>query len=204
MNHIAVVSSYGTDLLERILQGGQHDDRYQQLRHMLQQQGEGDRDEEYHLTTDGLVRFRNKVYVLDNSELKKLILREFHVKPYSGHPGYQKTLTIVKKFYHWLDMKKEVVEFVARCLDCQQVNAKCKHLAGLLQPIPILEWKWEVISMDFLTGLPRTSKQHGSIMVVIDRLSKVAHFITIKSMNPASEVAQRFIREIVRLHGVPK
>jgi hypothetical protein len=65
--------------------------------------------------TDGLVRFRDRIYVPDNSELKKLILREFHVKPYSGHPGYQKTLTTVKKFYYWLNLKKEVAEFVARC-----------------------------------------------------------------------------------------
>ena len=77
----------------------------------------------YHLTIDGLIIFRDKIYVSDDSELKKLILREFHVKPYSGHPGYKKTLTAVKKFYYWLKLKKEVAEFMARCLDCQQINA---------------------------------------------------------------------------------
>eukprot|EP00253_Pinus_taeda_P030047 PITA_30047 len=82
-------------------------------------QGEGDRDEEDHLTINGLVRFRNMICVLDNSEPKKLILREFHVKLYSGHLGYQKTLTTLKKFYHWLNLKKEVAEFVARCMDSQ-------------------------------------------------------------------------------------
>jgi len=69
--------------------------------------------------TDGLIKFRDKIYVLDNSELKNLILREFHVKSYLGHLGYPKTLTAMKKFYYWLNLKNEVVEFVARCLDCQ-------------------------------------------------------------------------------------
>ena len=102
--------------------------------------------------TYGLVRFRDMIYVSENNKLKKTILWEFHVKPYSGHPRYQKTLKKVKKFSYWPNLKKEVVEFLARCLDCQQVKVECKHLGGLLQPIPILEWKWEVISMDFITS----------------------------------------------------
>eukprot|EP00253_Pinus_taeda_P003651 PITA_03651 len=94
------------------------DEKYQQLRHRLQQ-GKGDQNVDYRLTADGLVQFRDMIYVSDDSELKKLILREFHAKPYSGHLGYQKTLTTMKKLYYWLSLKKEVVEFVARCLDCQ-------------------------------------------------------------------------------------
>ena len=82
---------------------------------------------DYCLTTDGLFRFRDRIYVLDNIELKMLILREFHAKPYSGHPGYQKTLTVVKKFYYWPNLKKDVAEYVARCFDCHRVKAECKH-----------------------------------------------------------------------------
>ena len=74
---------------------------------------------DYCLTTSGLVRFRDKKYVSDNSELKKVILREFHVKPYSSHPGYQKTLTTVKRLYYWSNLKRDVAKFVARCFDCQ-------------------------------------------------------------------------------------
>ena len=87
----------------------------------------------------------------NNSELKKVILREFHAKPYSGHPGYQKTLIVVKKFYYWPNMKKDVAEFVAMCFNFQRVKAECKNPGGLLQPIMIPKWKWEVISMDFIT-----------------------------------------------------
>jgi len=83
------------------------------------QYGMGDQDVDYHLTTNGLVRFRDKIYALNDSELNKLILREFHVKPYLVHPRYQKTLPTVKKFYYWPNLNEEVVEFVARCLECQ-------------------------------------------------------------------------------------
>ena len=72
-----------------------------------------------HLTADGLVRFRDNIYVSDNNELKKLILRDYHAKPYLGHPRYQKTMIVVKKLYYWPNLKKEVAEFVARCLDFQ-------------------------------------------------------------------------------------
>jgi len=75
-------------------------------------------DEEYHITSDGLVKFKSKIYVSDNNELKKLILRKFHIKPYLGHPRYQTNLTFIKKLYYWPNLKKEVAEFVARCLDC--------------------------------------------------------------------------------------
>jgi len=77
---------------------------------------------DYHLTTYGLVRFRDKIYMPDDNEIKKIILREFHVKPYSGHLGYQMTLTRVNKFYYWPNLKKEVAEFMVRCLGCQQVK----------------------------------------------------------------------------------
>jgi len=67
---------------------------------------------------DGLVKFKDRVYLSDNSELKKVILREFHVKPYSAHPSYHKTLTAVKRYYYWSNIKKDVREFVAMCFDC--------------------------------------------------------------------------------------
>ena len=75
----------------------------------------------YHLMIDGLVIFRDRIYISDDSELKNLILREFHAKPYSSHPGYQKTLMVVKKLYYLLNLRKEVEEFVARWLQCEEV-----------------------------------------------------------------------------------
>jgi len=84
------------------------------------------------------------------------------------------------------------------------MKVKFKHLIGLSHPIPILEWKWEVISMDFITCLPKTSRNRDAIMMVIENLSKVANFLAVKSTNSASEVFQFFIKKIMRLHGIPR
>ena len=99
--------------------------------------GAGVQDVEYCLKVDGLVRFRDRIYVSNDGELKKVILREFHAKPYSGHPSYQKTLIAVKKFYYWRNLRRDVEEIVARCLDCQHVKAKLIQVdIGGLPPIP--------------------------------------------------------------------
>jgi hypothetical protein len=81
-------------------------------------------------------------------------------------------------------------------MECQKVKAQHRHPKGLLQPLPILEWKWEVVTMDFITGLPRTCKQHDSIMVVVDKLTKAAHFIPLKTTHKAPNFANIFMREI--------
>jgi hypothetical protein len=101
-------------------------------------------------------------------------------------------------------MKQDIVEYIAKCLECQQVKVEHKHPTGLLQPLQIPEWKWETISMDFITGFPRTVRKHDAIMVVVDKLSKETHFIPIKSTFKAIDVANIFMKEIFRLHGLPK
>ena len=84
------------------------------------------------------------------------------------------------------------------------VKVEHQHPAGLLQPLPVPEWKWEVISMDFITGLPMTWRQHDSIMVVVDKLTKAAHFIPVKSTYETGDIAKIFMKEIFKLHGLPK
>jgi len=129
---------------------------------------------------------------------------EFHISHYAGHPGYQKMITAIRKEYFWPGMKRNIVEYLARCLECQQIKAEHQHPAGLLQPLPIPEWKWEIISMDFITGLPRTKKNNDSIMVVVDKLSKAAHFIPVQSTFRAAQIAHIFMQNVFRLHGLPK
>eukprot|EP00253_Pinus_taeda_P022905 PITA_22905 len=94
-----------------------------------------------------------------------------------GHPEYQKMIFALRKEFFWPGMKEEVAEYLAKCLEFQQVKAKNQHLVGLLHPRPISEWKWETISIDFITGLPKSRKKNDSIMVVMDKLSKFTHFI---------------------------
>jgi hypothetical protein len=85
---------------------------------------------------------------------------------------------------------------LARCQNCEQVKAEHQHPVGLLQPLQVPEWKWETISLDFITGLPKTQKQNDSIMVVIDKLNKSAHFIPLKSSFKAINIVEIFMKEI--------
>ena len=108
------------------------------------------------------------------------------------------------KQHFWQGMKKEVANFIMRCLECQKVKVEHKHPAGLVHHFPILEWKWEVVTMDFITKLPRTTKQCDSIMVAVDKLTKAAHFIPVKSVHKASNIAEIYMRGITKLHDVLK
>jgi hypothetical protein len=101
-------------------------------------------------------------------------------------------------------MKKDVVDYITRCMECQKVKVEHRHPTGLLHPFPIPKKKWEVITMDFITGLPRTNKKHGSIMVVVEKLTKDAHFVPVKTMHTMANIAEIFMKEISRLHGIPR
>jgi len=99
-------------------------------------------------------------------------------------------------------MKEEVVDYIAS--KCQKLKVEHKHPAGLLQRLPILEWKWEVVTIDFITKLPKAAKQHDSIMMVVDKLTKATHFIPVKLTHKVANIADIYMKEIARLHGVPK
>ena len=101
-------------------------------------------------------------------------------------------------------MKREIAKFVAECDVCRRVKAEHQLPAGLLQPLPIPEWKWDSIGMDFITGLPQTSKRKDSIWVIIDRLTKVAHFLPVLVKFTVGQLADLYLSRIVCLHGVPK
>ena len=97
-----------------------------------------------------------------------------------------------------------MAEYISTCIKCQQVKVEHQHLVGFLQPLLVPELKWEVISMDFITGLLMTWRQHDFIMVVVDKLTKVAHFIPVKSTHKTDDIVKIFMKEIFKLHGFPK
>ena len=101
-------------------------------------------------------------------------------------------------------MKNDVVDYIAQCMECQKVKVENRNLAGLLHPLPIPEKKWEVITIDFITKLPRATRQHDSIMVVVDKLTKPAHFFHVKTTYTMANIAEVYMREISRLHGIPR
>ncbi|KAL0550083.1 hypothetical protein IC582_014581 [Cucumis melo] len=158
---------------------------------------------EFSLSSDGGLLFERRLCVPSDSAVKTELLSEAHSSPFSMHQGSTKMYQDLKRVYWWRNMKREVAEFVSKCLVCQQVKAPRQKPAGLLQPLSIPEWKWENVSMDFITGLPRTLRGFTVIWVVVDRLTKSAHFVPGKSTYTASKWAQLYMSEIVRLHGVP-
>ncbi|GJR54711.1 putative reverse transcriptase domain-containing protein [Tanacetum coccineum] len=105
--------------------------------------------------------------------------------------------------YWWPGMKRDCAKYVERCLTCLKVKAEHQKLYGKIQPLEIPVWKWEKITMDFVTKLPRTTKKHDAIWVIVDRLTKSAHFIPIREKMPVHKLAKIYVHEIVARHGVP-
>ena len=104
--------------------------------------------------------------------------------------------------FWWSGIKRDVSKFVTKCLVCQRVKAEHQVPSGLLQPIRIPEWKWDRITMDFVVGLPLTGRRHDSVWVVVDRLTKSAHFLPVGTDYSLDKLAELYIKEIVRLHGI--
>jgi hypothetical protein len=160
--------------------------------------------EGFTMDNNRLMRYNDWIYVPPNDELRSLILRKDHREVYMAHPRVTKIRADLKTLFLWKGMKEDIVNYMKRCLECQQVKAEHRHLAGLLHPDAIPESKWEVISMEFVVGLSLTVKRHDSIFVVVDTLMKSAHFIPVCMMYQVLEIARVFIRDIVRLHGIHK
>ena len=158
---------------------------------------------DYVITGDGAMYYKNRLCVPDTEDLKKSVMKEAHNTSYTMHPGGNKMYQTLKPHYWWPGMKRDITEYVAKCLTCQQVKAEHQVPSGLLQPISIPEWKWDRITMDFVTGLPLTQKKHDAVWVIVDRLTKSAHFLPMRTDCPLDRLAELYIREIVRLHGVP-
>ena len=152
---------------------------------------------------DGILRYQTRIWVPSNEEIKREILREAHGSKFSVHPGSTKMYRDLRESFWWNGMKGEIADFVAKCLVCQQVKSEHQKPAGLLQSLPIPEWKWEHIAMDLVVGLPKTLKGQNAIWVIVDRLTKSAHFLAIKVTDSLEKLAKLYIDEIVRLHGIP-
>jgi hypothetical protein len=119
-----------------------------------------------------------------DDEVRQQILDEAHLSRYFVHPGSTKMYQDLKQHYWWTKMKIEIAHYVAKSDTCRRVKAIHMKVAGSLQSLPIPTWKWEDISMDFIVGLPRTAKVFDSIWFIIDRLTKVAHFLLVKTYYP--------------------
>jgi transposase InsO family protein len=147
--------------------------------------------------------YKDRLYLCKNSQLKQKVLLELHTSPVGGHSGFLKTYHRVKKDFFWDGLKTDVQRFVAECLVCQQNKVETIKTPGLLQPLSIPSQRWEEVSMDFITGLPK-SEGKSVIMVIVDRLTKYAHFCALSHPFKASTVATAFMETVQKLHGSPK
>ena len=155
------------------------------------------------LRGDGTLVLGQRLCVPDVIELKKEIMEETHSSAYAMHPGSTKMYRTLRDHYWWRGVKREIAEFVSKFLTCQQIKIEHQKPPGLLQPLSIPEWKWERIMMDLVTGLLRTQRGHDAIWVIVDRLTKSAHFIATNNTYSLERYAQLYVDEIVRLHGAP-
>ena len=162
------------------------------------------KNREFSTSSSGLVLFKGRIYVPNSEHLRQQIMSEAHETPYSVHPGATKMYQDLKENYWWPNMKREIAEFVSKCLTCQKIKAEHRQPGGDLQKIELPEWKWEQTTMDFVVGLPRTAQGNDMIWVVVDRLTKSAHFIAIKATFSVEKLAEIYVSQIVRLHGVPR
>jgi len=157
----------------------------------------------FRLDENGVLMFRDRVCVPDVPELKKLILEEGHRSSLSIHPGATKMYQDLNRLFWWPGMKMEIVEFVYACLVCQKSKIEHQKPSSFMQLLFLPEWKWDSISMDFVGALPKIVKGFDSIWVIFHRLTKSTHFIPIKTGMSVARLAEIYIKQIVRLHGIP-
>ncbi|GJT91256.1 putative reverse transcriptase domain-containing protein [Tanacetum coccineum] len=152
---------------------------------------------------DGTRCFGNRVWLPRFGGLRDLVMHESHKSKYSIHPGSDKMYQDLKLLYWWPNMKADIATYVSKCLTCAKVKAEHQKPFGLLQQPKILVWKWERITMDFVSGLPRTPSGYDTIWVIVDRLTKLAHFLSMKKTDNMEKLTQLYLKEVACRHGVP-
>ncbi|GJP35956.1 hypothetical protein CLOM_g1200, partial [Closterium sp. NIES-68] len=158
------------------------------------------------LQWDSSIAYRKgstKIWVPNYPPLRQLQLEEYHDVLYAGHFGSNKTFTDIAKHYYWPHMANDVQKFVTSCATCQRMKSSKQKKAGLLQPLLVPEQPRQVVSLDFIAGLPTTTSGHDTILVVIDKFSKMRHFIPTHTTARTEETAQLFVCYIISQHGIP-
>ena len=186
-------------LVDQILAGQSQDPQMIKLKEEIDK----GKKAEFQIRDDGMIVKGQRMCVLEYGKLKRDIMEEAHSSAYAMHPGSTKMYRTLKEHYWWNGMKKEIASLVSKCLTCQQVKAEHQRPVGKIQLLSIPVWKWEKITMDFVTGLPQTQRQHDAIWMIVDRLTKFAHFLPVNVEDFLEKLAQLYVDEIVRLHGVP-
>jgi hypothetical protein len=152
--------------------------------------------------SSGILRYKNRIVIGTSTDLKEKIFNSFHSSIFGGHSDSRVTHHRLKHLFYWPLMKQYIDEKVSICPICQISKTERVHYPGLLHPLHIPAAKWSDLSMDFITGLPK-SKGQDVILVIVDRLTKYAHFLTLSHPFTAQQVAKLFVDTFFKLHGPP-
>ncbi|GJR43974.1 retrotransposon protein, putative, ty3-gypsy subclass [Tanacetum coccineum] len=152
---------------------------------------------------DGTLCLNNRSWIPCLGDLRALIMHESHKSKYSIHPGSDKMYQDLKKLYWWPNMKAEIATYVSKCLTCAKVKIEYHKPSGSLVQPEFPQWKWENITMDFVTKLPRTAAGQDTIWVIVDRLTKSAHFLPMREDDTLEKLTRQYLKEVVSKHGVP-
>ncbi|GKA03282.1 putative reverse transcriptase domain-containing protein [Tanacetum coccineum] len=152
---------------------------------------------------DRTLCLRNRSWIPCFGDLRTLIMHESHKSKYLIHPESNKMYQDLKKLYWWPNMKAEIATYVSKCLTCARVKAECQKPFGLLVQPVIPVWKWENITMDFITKLSKTLSGQDTIWVIVDRLTKSAYFLPMKETDSMEKLTRQYLKEVVSRHGVP-
>ncbi|GJP42488.1 hypothetical protein CLOM_g2043 [Closterium sp. NIES-68] len=145
----------------------------------------------------------DRIWVPSYRLLRELLIQEVHNSNSSGHFGVDISLKALQRFYYWPDMVTDVRRYVAACPICQRMKSSHQRPTGLLQPLEPPQRPWQHVTMDFVTGLPAGPSGNDAVLVVVDRLMKMAHFAPCRTTITAEETARLFISTVIRLHGIP-
>jgi hypothetical protein len=183
-----------------VIEGYQKDDK---ARELLAELGiQGFNDQGFSLQ-DGIIRLKGRVWLGCNQAAHQAVLLALHNSGLGGHSGVQATYQRIKQTFVWPGMKQDVARYVASCSICQQAKSEHIKLPRKLQPLPIPPTAWHTISLDFIECLPKSNK-FDSILVVIDKFTKFGHFIPVKHPFTASSIAQVFMDNVYKNHGLPQ
>nr|GEV11190.1 reverse transcriptase domain-containing protein [Tanacetum cinerariifolium] len=161
------------------------------------------RKEKLEPRADGTLCLNGRSWLPCYGDLRTVIMHESDKSKYSIHPGSDKMYQDMKKLYWWPNMKADVATYVSKCLTCAKVKAEHQKPSGLLVQPEIPEWKWDNITMDFVTKLPKSSQGYDTIWVIVDRLTKSAIFTPIRETDLMDKLARIYLKEVVRRHGIP-
>ncbi|GKC15174.1 putative reverse transcriptase domain-containing protein, partial [Tanacetum coccineum] len=135
-------------------------------------------------------------------DLRTMIMHESHKSKNYIHPGSKKMYQDMKKLSWWPNMKANIATYVSKCLTCAKVKAEHQRPSGLLVQPDIPQWKWDNITMDFVTKLPKSSQGYDMIWVIVDRLTKSAIFVPVRETDPMDKLARMYLKEVVTRHGI--